>query len=169
MSKSSSSPAGVVDLLDDPAKSAKKIKSAVTDSGREILFDPENKPGVANLLTIGAELTGAGEGLLASSPTGSLEGRESNLQGALELALARTPRGGRVVMLSDGRQTAGEPLALDVVACEFQEACHGVSKRAVPCGGDSDRPGRVGRDHLDLDAQRRLGKAAAVAGIDLSE
>jgi tryptophanyl-tRNA synthetase len=59
MSKSSSSPTGIVELLDEPNVSAKKIKSAVTDSGREILFDPENKPGVANLLTIAAELTGA--------------------------------------------------------------------------------------------------------------
>jgi tryptophanyl-tRNA synthetase len=57
MSKSASSPAGVVDLLDDPAKSAKKIRSAVTDTGREIIFDPEAKPGVSNLLTIYSALT----------------------------------------------------------------------------------------------------------------
>jgi tryptophanyl-tRNA synthetase len=58
MSKSASSPAGVVDLLDDPAKSAKKIRSAVTDTGREIIFDPDAKPGVSNLLTIYSALTG---------------------------------------------------------------------------------------------------------------
>jgi tryptophanyl-tRNA synthetase len=58
MSKSSSSPAGIIDLLDEPAVSAKKIRSAVTDSGREILFDEANKPGVANLLTIASQLTG---------------------------------------------------------------------------------------------------------------
>jgi|tagenome__1003787_1003787.scaffolds.fasta_scaffold20909093_2 tryptophanyl-tRNA synthetase len=58
MSKSSSSPAGIIDLLDDPKASAKKIRSAVTDSGRDVLFDPENKPGVANLLTIYSALTG---------------------------------------------------------------------------------------------------------------
>jgi tryptophanyl-tRNA synthetase len=58
MSKSSSTPAGIVDLLDAPAVSAKKIRSAVTDSGREIVFDPEHKPGVANLLTIHAALSG---------------------------------------------------------------------------------------------------------------
>lgn len=60
MSKSSSSPAGVIELLDDPAKSAKKIKSAVTDTGREIVFAPAEKPGIANLLTIYAALTGRG-------------------------------------------------------------------------------------------------------------
>jgi tryptophanyl-tRNA synthetase len=58
MSKSSSSPAGIIDLLDDPKVSAKKIKSAVTDSGRDVIFDPENKAGVANLLTIFTALTG---------------------------------------------------------------------------------------------------------------
>jgi tryptophanyl-tRNA synthetase len=58
MSKSSSSPSGIVELLDEPTGSAKKIRSAVTDSGREIVFDEANKPGVANLLTIGAQLTG---------------------------------------------------------------------------------------------------------------
>ena len=57
MSKSASSPAGVVDLLDDPKVSAKKIRSAVTDTGREIVFDVENKPGVSNLLTIYSALS----------------------------------------------------------------------------------------------------------------
>jgi tryptophanyl-tRNA synthetase len=58
MSKSASSPAGVVDLLEDPAKSAKKIRSAVTDTGREIAFDQIEKPGIANLLTIYSALDG---------------------------------------------------------------------------------------------------------------
>jgi tryptophanyl-tRNA synthetase len=58
MSKSSSSPAGIIVLLDPPDISAKKIRSAVTDSGRDIVFDPENKPGISNLLTIFAALTG---------------------------------------------------------------------------------------------------------------
>ncbi|MEU4336666.1 tryptophan--tRNA ligase [Micromonospora lupini] len=60
MSKSSSSPAGIIDLLDDPARSAKKIRSAVTDTGREIVFDAETKPGVSNLLTIYSALSGRG-------------------------------------------------------------------------------------------------------------
>jgi tryptophanyl-tRNA synthetase len=58
MSKSSSSPSGIVELLDDPKVSAKKVRSAVTDSGREIVFDEEGKPGVSNLLTIHSALTG---------------------------------------------------------------------------------------------------------------
>jgi tryptophanyl-tRNA synthetase len=58
MSKSASSPNGIVELLDDPARSAKKIRSAVTDTGREVTFDPEDKPGVSNLLTIYSGLSG---------------------------------------------------------------------------------------------------------------
>jgi uncharacterized protein YegL len=66
----------------------------------------------------GAEVTGAGAAPLPSATAGSVEGGETNLQGALELALARTPRGGRVVLLSDGRQTAGEPVGLAAAARE---------------------------------------------------
>ena len=51
-------PAGCVDLLDDPAATAKKIRSAVTDTGREVVADPQGKPGVTNLLTIHSALSG---------------------------------------------------------------------------------------------------------------
>jgi tryptophanyl-tRNA synthetase len=51
-------PAGCVNLLDDPAVSAKKIRSAVTDTGREVVADPEGKPGVTNLLAIHSALSG---------------------------------------------------------------------------------------------------------------
>ena len=52
MSKSAASDSGVVWLLDEPSKTAKKIKSAVTDAEREIRYDRDAKPGVSNLLTI---------------------------------------------------------------------------------------------------------------------
>jgi tryptophanyl-tRNA synthetase len=58
MSKTASSPNGIIELLEDPKQAAKKIRAAVTDSGREVTYDPEAKPGVANLLTIHAALTG---------------------------------------------------------------------------------------------------------------
>jgi len=50
--------AGCLSLLDDAAVNAKKIRSAVTDTGREVVADPENKPGVTNLLTIYSALSG---------------------------------------------------------------------------------------------------------------
>jgi tryptophanyl-tRNA synthetase len=58
MSKSAATDAGLINLLDDPALSAKKIRSAVTDSEREIRYDPEAKPGVSNLLSIQSAITG---------------------------------------------------------------------------------------------------------------
>lgn len=57
MSKTGS-PQGIIELLDDPKVVAKRIKSAVTDAGRDIRFDLKNKPGVSNLLAIYSALTG---------------------------------------------------------------------------------------------------------------
>jgi tryptophanyl-tRNA synthetase len=57
MSKSSDSQAGVVDLLDDPDAITKKVKRAVTDTGSQVRFDPADKPGISNLLTIMSVLT----------------------------------------------------------------------------------------------------------------
>jgi tryptophanyl-tRNA synthetase len=56
MSKTGS-PQGIIELLDDPTVVAKRVKSAVTDTGREIRYDPESKPGMSNLLTIYSALT----------------------------------------------------------------------------------------------------------------
>ena len=50
--------AGCLSLLDDPKVSAKKIRSAVTDTGREVVADPVAKPGVTNLLTIHSAFSG---------------------------------------------------------------------------------------------------------------
>src|SRR6195952_3861920 len=58
MSKSAVSPAGLLNLLEEPSSLRKKVRSAVTDSGREVIYDPIGKPGVTNLLTIGGALTG---------------------------------------------------------------------------------------------------------------
>ena len=65
MSKSDDSPQGTVLVLDDPAVAAKKIKRAVTDTGSEVRFDPETKPGVSNLLSILSACTGTAPEVLA--------------------------------------------------------------------------------------------------------
>ncbi|MFB6423617.1 tryptophan--tRNA ligase [Streptomyces microflavus] len=59
MSKSASTPKGLINLLDDPKATAKKVKSAVTDTDTVIRFDEEKKPGVSNLLTILSTLSGS--------------------------------------------------------------------------------------------------------------
>ena len=67
MSKSSSSPQGIIDVLDDPAAIRKKIVRAVTDAGADVRADPDGKPGVTNLLRIYSALSG--------EPVASLEAR----------------------------------------------------------------------------------------------
>ena len=58
MSKSAESLSGLIEILDTPESNAKKIKSAVTDTGREVRFDVSEKPGISNLLTIYSALSG---------------------------------------------------------------------------------------------------------------
>jgi tryptophanyl-tRNA synthetase len=58
MGKSTSSPQGIVDVLEDPASIRRKIARAVTDSGSDVRADDEAKPGITNLLRIYSALTG---------------------------------------------------------------------------------------------------------------
>jgi tryptophanyl-tRNA synthetase len=58
MSKSSSSAAGSLRLLDEPAVLRRKVMRAVTDADGEVAYDPVRKPGVSNLLAILAACTG---------------------------------------------------------------------------------------------------------------
>ncbi|MFB7232578.1 tryptophan--tRNA ligase [Streptomyces griseus] len=81
MSKSASTPKGLINLLDDPKVTAKKVKSAVTDTDTVIRFDAEKKPGVSNLLSILSTLSG--------SPVEELErSYEGKGYGALKTDLA---------------------------------------------------------------------------------
>lgn len=57
MSKSAKSENNYIALTDEPEKAVKKIMKATTDSGKEITYDPEKKPGISNLLVIQSLLT----------------------------------------------------------------------------------------------------------------
>ena len=70
MSKSDSDPDSIVRLIDPPDEIARKFRGAVTDSGNEISYDPETKPGIANLLEIASAFTGSSVTELASSHNG---------------------------------------------------------------------------------------------------
>jgi tryptophanyl-tRNA synthetase len=70
MSKSAATDAGLINLLDDPAVSIKRIRSAVTDSEREIRYDVATKPGVSNLLSIQSAVTGVDVDTLADGYAG---------------------------------------------------------------------------------------------------
>ena len=99
MSKSASSPAGIIELLDDPKVSAKKIRSAVTDSetpgpGKNpVRFDEEAKPGVSNLLEILHVCTG--------DPIDALEAR---LQGSGYRALKQEASDAVIALLDPVRK-----------------------------------------------------------------
>jgi tryptophanyl-tRNA synthetase len=58
MSTTAGTPQGTVLMLDDPETIRKKIRSAVTDSGTDVRYDPEAKPGISNLLEIMSVATG---------------------------------------------------------------------------------------------------------------
>ncbi len=83
MSKSAESTSGLIEILDAPEVNAKKIKSAVTDAGREIKFDEKEKPGVSNLLTIHSALSGQSisdlENYFAGKGYGDLKGEVADV------------------------------------------------------------------------------------------
>lgn len=60
MSKSNPNPGSYIALLDEPDVIRKKISRATTDSGREIRYDPANKPEISNLISIYAQCAGIG-------------------------------------------------------------------------------------------------------------
>ena len=78
---SKSLPTGCVFLLEPLKTIEKKIKSAVTDSETVIAFDPENKPGVSNLLTMESAFTG-------TSVADLVAGYEGQMYGALKKNVA---------------------------------------------------------------------------------
>ena len=124
MSKTASSPNGIIDLLDEPRVNVKKIKSAVTDSGREIVFDQEAKPGVANLLTILAALTERAMPALVEDFAGRGYG---DLKGAVADAVAAfaTPYRDRTLQL------LGERTELEAILAEGAERARDVASKTV--------------------------------------
>jgi tryptophanyl-tRNA synthetase len=110
MSKTASSPSGIIDLLDEPRLNVKKVKSAVTDSGRQIAYDAEHKPGVANLLTILSALTGTPIPTLVEDFAGKGYG---DLKGAVAEAVTAlaTPYRERTLQLMDERTELTQILA----------------------------------------------------------
>ncbi len=71
MSKSSSSPQGIIDVLEEPGSIRRKIMRAVTDTDGEVRADEEAKPGVTNLLRIYSALSGETVGSLERRYAGS--------------------------------------------------------------------------------------------------
>lgn len=82
MSKSADNQSGNLMMLDTPKVNTKKVKSAVTDTDNEVRFDPEAKPGIANLLRIHSALSGESVDVLVERFAGE------NKYGALKTEVA---------------------------------------------------------------------------------
>ncbi|MGY6463033.1 tryptophan--tRNA ligase [Corynebacterium sp. UMB8791] len=127
MSKSGKNPKGLINLLDDPKVSAKRIRSAVTDDDGVVAYDKENKPGVSNLLVIQSALTGTpidslvasyegkGYGALKVDTADALEAFTTPLRARYDELMNDRAQLERI--LADGAQRAREiaaPLVKDV-------------------------------------------------------
>ncbi|GAA1594922.1 MULTISPECIES: tryptophan--tRNA ligase [Streptomyces] len=124
MSKSASSPKGLINLLDEPKATEKKIKSAVTDTDTEIRFDAEKKPGVSNLLTIYSTLTG--EAIPA------LEARyEGKGYGALKTDLAAVMVDFVTPFRARTQEFLDDPETLDAILAKGAEKARAVASETL--------------------------------------
>lgn len=110
MSKSTPHPKGLINLLDPPKTSAKRLKSAVTDDRGVIAFDREQQPGVSNLLTIQSALTGTPVDDLVASYEGKGYGH-LKVDTADALEEFTNPLRARYDELMDDRAQLGQILA----------------------------------------------------------
>jgi tryptophanyl-tRNA synthetase len=129
MSKSAASPKGLVNLLDDPKVSAKKFKSAVTDTDTVIRYDETDKPGVSNLLTIHSALTGTG--------IAELEERyEGKGYGALKTDLAEIFVEWVTPFRERTQEYLGDPETLDSVLAKGAEKARAVAAETLASAYD---------------------------------
>ncbi|WP_327155129.1 tryptophan--tRNA ligase [Streptomyces tubercidicus] len=124
MSKSAASPKGLINLLDEPKVSAKKVKSAVTDTDTVIRYDAENKPGVSNLLTIYSTLTGL------SIP--ELEQKyEGKMYGALKTDLAEVMVDFVTPFRDRTQEYLDDPETLDAILAKGAEKARAVAAETL--------------------------------------
>jgi tryptophanyl-tRNA synthetase len=136
MSKSSSSPQGILDLLDEPGPLRKKVMRAVTDTGSEIIADEANKPGVTNLLRIYSALAGT------SIP--DLERRyEGQGYGALKKDLAQVVRDTFTPIRERTEKLLADEERLDRLLAHGAESARQVARRTMEAV--RDRVGFLGR------------------------
>ncbi|MEK9518966.1 tryptophan--tRNA ligase [Streptomyces sp. NPDC087908] len=124
MSKSASTPKGLINLLDDPKISAKKVKSAVTDTDTVIRFDPENKAGVSNLLSIMSTLTSTSVADLEKS-------YEGKMYGALKTDLAEVMVDFVTPFRTRTQEYLDDPETLDSVLAKGAEKARAVAAETL--------------------------------------
>ncbi|HET6635573.1 MAG TPA: tryptophan--tRNA ligase, partial [Streptomyces sp.] len=124
MSKSAASPKGLVNLMDEPKVSAKKIKSAVTDTGTEVRYDEVAKPGVSNLLRIYSTLTGTRIPELEQS-------YEGKGYGALKTDLAEVVADWVTPFRTRAREYLDDPETLDSILAEGAQKARTVAAETL--------------------------------------
>jgi len=124
MSKSAASLAGVIQLLDDPAVTAKKLRSAVTDSEAVVAYDEEAKPGVTNLLTILGALSGRDPRDLADDFAG--QG-----YGALKAAVADAVTEELAPFRERAAALLADPAQLDAVLADGAQRAAAIAEKTV--------------------------------------
>ena len=124
MSKSAESHAGVIWLLDEPGVTKKKIMRAVTDADGGVVFDRENKPGVANLLTIYS--------VLASRSIESLENEYAGRgYGDLKKGLVEVVLGTFDPIRDRVAELLGDPAELDRVLAQNAASASDVANETL--------------------------------------
>ncbi|MFD5102745.1 tryptophan--tRNA ligase [Streptomyces albidochromogenes] len=122
MGKSHAATAGIVYLLDEPEVVRKKIMRAVTDSGTEVEYDREEKPGVANLLDVLAACEGADPGELAGAYDSYGALKKDTAEAVVELLRPVRER---------HAELAADPGHVDQVLREGAERARGMARPTV--------------------------------------
>ncbi|WP_432521134.1 tryptophan--tRNA ligase [Kineococcus sp. SYSU DK006] len=135
MSKSSSSPAGIVDVMDEPKVTAKKIRSAVTDTGREVRYDPVEKAGVSNLLSIHSALSGRSVSQLEEDFAG-------RGYGDLKKELAEVVTDALAPVRARASELAADPGALDEILARGAARANEIAEQTL--AAVYDRVGLLG-------------------------
>ncbi|MCH0539348.1 tryptophan--tRNA ligase [Streptomyces sp. MUM 203J] len=124
MSKSAGNPKGLINLLDEPKATAKKVKSAVTDTDTVIRFDRQEKPGVSNLLTIMSTLTGRSVDAL-------VQDYEGKMYGALKTDLAEIVVDFVTPFRTRTQEYLDDPETLDSILAKGAEKARAVAAETL--------------------------------------
>ncbi|MER5179024.1 tryptophan--tRNA ligase [Streptomyces sp. NPDC002896] len=122
MGKSDYAGAGIVYLLDEPDVVRKKIMRAVTDSGQEVAYDRESKPGVSNLLEILAACVGGEPEKLSDAYTSYGALKKDTADAVVELLRPLQER---------HRQLVADPAYLEGVLKDGAEKARGMARPTV--------------------------------------
>src|SRR5262252_2138998 len=124
MSKSSSSPQGIIDVLDEPDVIRRKIARAVTDASGEVRADDAKKPGITNLLRVYAALAG--------EPVDAIESRYAGVgYGAFKKDLAEVVTGALAPIRERTEKLLADEATLDKMLAHGAERARPVARATM--------------------------------------